>query len=58
MKRILRSAMEFCMTEENKYTRDLYLSVIVFKKYYPLVPERINNALHYALNPTGDYVKL
>ncbi len=58
MKRIVRAAMESCMVEQNRYTRDLFLSNEMFALSCPEESGRIAKAMHYALNPTEDQGEL
>ena len=58
MKRIVRAAMETCMVEQGRYTRDLFLSHEMFALSNPEEAGRIAKAMHYALNPISDQSKL
>ncbi len=54
MKRIVRAAMETVMPEQNRYTRDLFLSHKMFAQACPEEAYRMHEAMHYALNPVSD----
>lgn len=58
MKRIVRAAMETCMVEQSRYTRDLFLSHEMFALSNDENSERIAKAMHYALNPISDQSEL
>lgn len=50
-KRYLRLGMEFVMTHENRYSRDLYLCYKSFAKHYPEQATSMHQTLELALNP-------
>ena len=58
MKRIVRAAMETCMVEQSRYTRDLFLSHEMFALSNAEGGEAIAKAMHYALNPISDQSEL
>lgn len=51
MRRFLRLGMELVMTDEKRYTRDLYLCYESFAKHYPGRAAEMYRALELAVNP-------
>ena len=54
MRRFVRLGMEFVMTEEQRFTRDLYLCYESFSKHYPEMEKDMYQALELAINPRTD----
>jgi uncharacterized protein len=58
MKIIIRCGMALVVAEENTYTRDLYPACQLFSRHYPGKEREMEEALHYAINPTEDSRRL
>lgn len=58
MKNIIRSGFCLTMEKEHKFTRDLGLCVQTFSHHYPEKSKEMQQALRYALDPTGNVVEL